>query len=107
MKVIATHLNADFDGFAAMIGLLKIHPDAVLVFPGAKEPGLRHFLRDTGIEIPEVSLKDVKNVTHLILVDAAREDRIGELSEILKQQPRPRVEIYDHHPDEQATLQGI
>ena len=104
MKVIATHLNADFDGFAAMIGLLKIYPDAVLVFPGSKEPGLRHFLRDTGIEIPEVPLKEVKNVSDLFLVDASREDRIGELSEILKQNPRPRVEVYDHHPDDQATI---
>jgi tRNA nucleotidyltransferase (CCA-adding enzyme) len=106
MKVIATHLNADFDGFAAMIGLLKMHPEAVFVFPGSKEPGLRHFLRDTGMEIPEVPLKDVKNVSHLILVDASREDRIGELSSFLHLQPRPKVEIYDHHPDEQATLQG-
>jgi tRNA nucleotidyltransferase (CCA-adding enzyme) len=104
MKVIATHLNADFDGFAAMIGLLKIHPDAVLVFPGSKEPGLRHFLRDTGMEIPEISLKELKNVTELFLVDASREDRIGELAEILNEQPRPRVEIYDHHPDDQSTI---
>lgn len=89
-----------------MIGLLKIHPDAVLVFPGAKEPGLRHFLRDTGIEIPEVPLKDVKDVSHLFLVDASREDRIGELSSVLQTKPRPRVEIYDHHPDEQATIEG-
>lgn len=106
MKVIATHLNADFDGFAAMIGLLKMHPDAVFVFPGSKEPGLRHFLRDTGIEIPELPLKDVNNVSHLFLVDASREDRIGELASLLQMQPRPKVEIYDHHPDEQATLQG-
>ncbi len=89
-----------------MIGLLKMYPDAVLVFPGAKEPGLRHFLRDTGIELPEVSLKDIKNVSHLFLVDASREDRIGELSSVLQTKPRPKVEIYDHHPDEQATIEG-
>ena len=105
MKVIATHLNADFDGFAAMIGLLKMHPEAVFVFPGSKEPGLRHFLRDTGIEIPEVPLKEVKNVSHLFLVDASREDRIGELAAVLQMEPRPKVEIYDHHPDDQATIQ--
>ena len=56
------------------------------------------------MEIPEVPLKDLKNVTDLFLVDASREDRIGELSEILKQNPRPRVEVYDHHPDDQATI---
>ena len=95
MKVIATHLNADFDGFAAMIGFLKIHPEAVLVFPGSKEPGIATFLRDTGMEIPEVPLKDVKNVSHLFLVDASREDRIGELSSILK---------YSHDQKSKSTI---
>ena len=104
MKVIATHVNADFDGFAAMVGLLKMHPEARLVFPGAKEPGLRQFLKETGIEIPEIPYRDVENVDHLILVDASREDRLGDFAEVLRQDPRPFVEIYDHHPVEQNTI---
>ncbi|HSP06552.1 MAG TPA: CBS domain-containing protein [Acidobacteriota bacterium] len=104
MKIIATHINADFDGFAAMIGLLKLHPDAELVFPGSKETALREFLRESGIELPERSVRDVKEVKHLILVDASREDRLGDLAQVLKQEPRPFVEIYDHHPREQGTI---
>ena len=76
MILIATHVNADFDGFAAMLGLLKLHPGARLVFPGSKEPTLRHFLADTGIEVPEIQVKDVDRADHLILVDAGREDRL-------------------------------
>ncbi|HJZ13009.1 MAG TPA: CBS domain-containing protein, partial [Acidobacteriota bacterium] len=104
MKVIATHINADFDGFAAMIGLLKMHPDAMLVFPGAKEPGLRQFLKETPMDVPEIAVKEVKETTHLILVDAGREDRLGALTGALQQTPRPFIEIYDHHPERQITI---
>ncbi len=104
MKVIATHVNADFDGFAAMLGLLKLHPEARLVFPGSKEPGLRQFMKQSGIEFPETSLRDVQNVTDLFLVDVSREDRLGQLAGLLQQVPRPRIEIFDHHPEDQATI---
>ena len=106
MKLIATHINADFDGFASMIGLLKLHPDALLVFPGSKETALREFLKESGMEIPEIGIHQVKDVSHLILVDASREDRLGDLANILSQQPRPFVEIYDHHPPEQSTIRA-
>src|SRR3989304_6915780 len=107
MKVIATHISADFDGFAAMVGLLKLHPDAKLVFPGAKEPTLRQFLKETAMEIPEIAPKELSNVVHLILVDVGREDRLGPLSPLLQQQStRPFVEIYDHHPGRQISIQA-
>ena len=106
MKIISTHVNADFDGFAAMVGLLKLHPDAFLVFPGAKEPTLRHFFRENGHQFPEIPFKEAQDVTHLILVDVGREDRLGALSELLHQSPRPFVEIYDHHPQEQISIKA-
>jgi tRNA nucleotidyltransferase (CCA-adding enzyme) len=104
MKIISTHVNADFDGFAAMIGLLKLHPDAHLVFPGAKEPTLRHFFNENRGDFPELSLKEIRDVSHLILVDVGREDRLGPLASILQQPNRPFVEIYDHHPQEQISI---
>lgn len=106
MKLIATHLNADFDGFASMIGLLKLHPDARLVFPGSKETALREFLKETGLEIPEIALSEISDVKHLILVDASREDRLGDLASVLMQEPRPFIEIYDHHPREQGNIKA-
>jgi tRNA nucleotidyltransferase (CCA-adding enzyme) len=104
MKIISTHVNADFDGFAAMVGLLKLHPDAQLVFPGAKEPTLRHFFKENQDEFPELSLKDIHDVSHLILVDVGREDRLGPLASVLHRTPRPVVEVYDHHPQEQISI---
>jgi tRNA nucleotidyltransferase (CCA-adding enzyme) len=104
MKVIATHLNADFDGFAAMIGLLKLHPDAVLCFPGSKESALRHFFQESGLQVPVVASKELQDVQHLILVDSARQERFGSIAELLKQQRRPLVEVYDHHPEDQCTI---
>jgi tRNA nucleotidyltransferase (CCA-adding enzyme) len=104
MKVIATHVNADFDGFAAMVGLLKLHPDARLVFPGSKESGVRQFMRFSGAEFPEISVRELKDVTHLFLVDVSRDDRLGPLAPFLKQNPRPYIEIYDHHPENQANI---
>jgi tRNA nucleotidyltransferase (CCA-adding enzyme) len=106
MKIISTHVNADFDGFAAMVGLLKLHPDAHLVFPGAKEPTLRHFLKENHCDFPELSLKEVRDVTHFILVDVGREDRLGPLADILHQPNPPIVEIYDHHPKEQISIRA-
>ncbi len=106
MKIIATHINADFDGFAAMVGLLKLHPDAQLVFPGAREPTLRQFFKENVEVFPELSIKEVQNVSHLILVDVGREDRLGPLASVLRQTPPPIVEIYDHHPLEQISLQA-
>jgi len=106
MKIIATHVNADFDGFAAMVGLMKLHPDAKLVFPGSREPGLRQFFRETAMEVPEIPVKDVQSVTHLILVDVARGERLGVLEDLLKRSPRPLIEVYDHHPEEQGNIRA-
>ena len=106
MKIITTHTNADFDGFAAMVGLLKLHPDAQIVFPGAKEPTLRHFFKENEGEFPELSLKEVRDVSHLILVDVGREDRLGPLAGLVQQANRPFVELYDHHPQEQISIRA-
>lgn len=85
---------------------MKLHPDAVLVFPGSKEPGLHQFLKQSGIEFPEVSIRDIQNITHCMLVDVSRTDRLGPLAAILDQSPRPFIEIYDHHPEDQANVQA-
>ena len=44
MRLITTHLNADFDGLASMIAAQKIYPDALLAFPGSQEKNIREFI---------------------------------------------------------------
>lgn len=87
-----------------MVGLLKLHPEAHMVFPGAKEPTLRHFFHENEGNFPELSLKELHDVSHLILVDVGREDRLGPLADLLHQPDRPFVEIYDHHPQGQIGI---
>jgi tRNA nucleotidyltransferase (CCA-adding enzyme) len=106
MKIIATHVNADFDGFAAMLGLWKLYPESRMVFPGAKEPGLRQFLKESAMEIPEIPAREARNVERIFLVDVGREERLGLLADLLHQDPQPEIEIYDHHPAEQITIRA-
>ena len=37
MELIATHLNADFDGLASMVAARKLYPGAMLVLPGGAQ----------------------------------------------------------------------
>jgi len=37
MRIITSHLNADFDSLASMIAAQKLYPDALLTFPGSQE----------------------------------------------------------------------
>ncbi|MCK7510039.1 MAG: hypothetical protein MZV70_42390 [Desulfobacterales bacterium] len=53
MEVITSHIQADFDAFASMLAARKLHPGAILVFPGAQEKNLRDYLAQAS---PEVTL---------------------------------------------------
>jgi tRNA nucleotidyltransferase (CCA-adding enzyme) len=107
MEIITTHLNADFDAFSSMVAAKKLYPQAELVFPGGKEPGLSRFL-DSGLfpfhELP-ISEIDLSRVSRLIVVDIKQASRIGKLAELVD---RPGVEVivYDHHPPKEGDIKG-
>jgi len=108
MDVIATHVNADFDGLGAMIAAKRLYPDALLVFPGGQERGLRDFLLHSTLYAYDVKrIRDINlgEVTRLILVDVHSAARIGQFAEIL-QKPDLEIHIYDHHPIDEHTIQG-
>ena len=44
MDIITSHIGADFDSLAAMVATKRLHPEAVLVFPGAQETSVRRYL---------------------------------------------------------------
>ena len=54
MELIATHVGADFDAFAAMMAVRRFHPEARLFFPGSREGSLRRAIETRGIEVPEL-----------------------------------------------------
>ncbi|MFH1091625.1 MAG: CBS domain-containing protein, partial [Pseudomonadota bacterium] len=108
LEVITTHLNADFDAMASMIGAGKLYPQAVMVFPGSVEKNLRNFYIQSVIYLFNVArIKDIKMeaVRRLILVDTRQAGRIGPLEKILKNKGLA-VHIYDHHPDSPDDIRG-
>ncbi len=108
MDVIATHVNADFDGLGSMIAAKRLYPEAVLVFPGGHERGLRDFLLHSTLyayDVKKVRDIDLNEVTRLILVDVRSAGRIGQFAEIVENSDL-EIHIYDHHPVDENTISG-
>ncbi len=108
MDLIATHANADFDCLGSMIAAKRLYPDAVLVFPGGQERGLRDFLLQSSLyayNVKRVRDVDFALVRRLILVDVSHASRIGQLAELLEREDL-ELHIYDHHPEAGGTLRG-
>ncbi len=108
MDIITTHINADFDGLAAMVSAKKLYPEAKLVFAGSQEKSVREFLAQQFhnihqfIKIKQVELTDVRR---LIIVDTRQKDRLGRLAECLTN-PDIEIHLYDHHPNAPDDLKG-
>ncbi len=108
MDVITTHINADFDCLGSMIGARKLYPEAVMVFAGAQERGLREFFVKSAFyayDFKRVRDVDLERVARLILVDVRQSSRIGPF-DVVARRPGVQVHIYDHHPGGASDLQG-
>ena len=46
MRIITTHLSADFDAFAAAVCAVRLYPGYRVLFPGSQELAVRRFLAD-------------------------------------------------------------
>jgi len=108
MKIITTHLNADFDGLASMIAAQKLYPDAVMVFPGSQEKNVRLFINETlQYRYTFEKLKHIAldQVDTLIVVDTRQKSRLGDLARCLDN-PKISLHIYDHHPNNANAIRG-
>lgn len=108
MRLITTHINADFDGLASMVAALKIYPDAVMAFPGSQERNVRDFISQNllySYDFPKTKDIDLKAVDTLILVDTRSSERIGPFSECLTN-PGIKLHLYDHHIQHSGDLHG-
>jgi len=86
MKVITSHVNADFDSLSSMVAAKKLYPDAVLVFPGSQEKTLRDFLIHSTLylfDIVKLKKSDYDAIDTLVLVDTRDKTRIGELAKVV------------------------
>jgi len=108
MRLITTHINADFDGLASMVAARKLYPDAVLAFPGSQEKNVRNFISQSLLyvfDFPKIKDIDLKAVDTLILVDTRSSERIGPFSKCLTN-PGIKLHLYDHHIQHSGDLQG-
>ncbi len=108
MKIITTHLNADFDGLASMIAVQKLYPDAIMAFPGSQEKSVRKFISETlqyRYEFAKLKHIDLDQVSTLIVVDTRQKARIGDFSRCLNN-PDLSLHLYDHHPDNGGCMKG-
>jgi len=107
MELIATHIGADFDAFAAALVARRLHPEAKLFFPGSREGSVRRMIEARGIEVPEVRQKelDPAALRRVILCDIRQRDRIGVVADWLAANPGIEVWAYDHHPASVSDLE--
>jgi tRNA nucleotidyltransferase (CCA-adding enzyme) len=108
MKLITTHLNADFDALSSMVAAKKLYPDAVLAFPGSQEKSVRDFLiRSTlyFLDIAKPRDVDLDAIDTLILVDTRHKSRIGEFARLIGKDGLT-VHVYDHHPATDEDIKG-
>lgn len=107
MELIATHLGADFDAFAAAFVARRLHRQAKLFFPGSREGSVRRMIEARGIEVPEVKQREIDPAAlrRVILCDIRQRDRIGIVADWLAANPGIEVWAYDHHPASSSDLE--
>jgi len=98
VKIITTHLHADFDCVASMVAAKKLYPEAELVFPGSQEKNVRDFLSQTEFHLSQRRLKglNLEDVKQVIIVDASTRGRVGVFSELMEKDG-VEFHLYDHH----------
>ncbi len=107
MRIVTTHLGADFDALGAMAGAALLDPGASLVFPGSQETAVRRFLAAERVHLPEVRLRDLRRsrLDGALVVDCSSLRRLGEVGELIMAAGCP-VRIIDHHPEPDDPIPG-
>lgn len=105
MRLVTTHLTADFDAFAAAVAAVRLYPDHDLVFPGSLELAVRRFLEESGFTFEERRLREVRReaVEHAVVVDTRSPRRLGELWGLIEAAGAP-VTLIDHHPETESGI---
>ena len=103
MRIITTHLSADFDAFAAAVCAVRLYPDHKVLFPGSHEAAVRRFIADTGLPFPELKLRQARRETieHAVVVDTSTPARLGEVWDLIQRDGSP-IDLIDHHSEERG-----
>jgi tRNA nucleotidyltransferase (CCA-adding enzyme) len=105
MRVITTHLSADFDAFAAAVCAVRLFPDHRVLFPGSQEAAVRRFLADTKLPYPELRLRQARQqqLDHVVVMDTRSPGRLGEVWKLIQDSQCP-ITLIDHHTTEADQL---
>jgi tRNA nucleotidyltransferase (CCA-adding enzyme) len=106
MDVITTHVNADFDCVGSMVAAKKLYPDALIVFSGSQEKGVRDFFQKEAaapIEFTRQKDVDFSAITRLIIVDCQQSSRLSRFGDLAKA-GTAELHVYDHHPKSSSDL---
>jgi len=106
VKIVTTHLSADFDAFAAAVVCAgRLYPDHRVVFAGSLEAAVRRFVEESGLAFPQVKLKEVRrsHLEHAVVVDTLNPRRLGEVWELIRGAGCP-VTLIDHHETERESI---
>jgi tRNA nucleotidyltransferase (CCA-adding enzyme) len=101
VRIITTHLSADFDAFAAAVCAVRLFPGSKVLFPGSQEVAVRRFLAESEVSYPEVRLRRARAATikNAVVVDTRSPSRLGEVYDLI-QRDRCPVTVIDHHMEE-------
>jgi tRNA nucleotidyltransferase (CCA-adding enzyme) len=101
VKIITTHLSADFDAFAAAVCAVQLFPGAKVLFPGSQEAAVRRFLSESKLSFPETKLRRARSekIEHAVVVDTRSPSRLGEVYDLIQRDNSP-ITVIDHHMEE-------
>ncbi len=106
MEIIVSHLYADLDALSSMVLAKKLHPEAILVFPGNISQNVKQFvnLYQDFLNVYKASEIDEENVEKIIMVDNSKKSRIGKFAKCLER--GVKAVVYDHHQETEDDVQG-
>ncbi len=102
MRIITTHLSADFDAFAAAVCAVRLFPESQVLFPGSQEAAVRRFMAESGFTFPELKLRRARagTIEHAVVVDTRSPGRLGEVFDLIERD-QCSVTVIDHHMEEE------
>ncbi len=105
VRIITTHLSADFDAFAAAVCAVRLYPGYRVLFPGSQEIAVRRFLADSKLPYPELRLRQARRdrLDHAVVVDTRSPNRLGEVWDLIQRDQCPTT-LIDHHTTEEEQL---
>lgn len=107
MRVILSHTNLDFDGFASMLAAKKLFPDAALILPSKLSAEVDHFFAIYKDTFPYTRNNQINwsEVSEVILVDTNAVEKTGNFHEYISENAEFR--IIDHHPESENAQVAI